>query len=197
MLKQCDRSMFLENLNTGDLGIILADNFFSTVQNWLRLKLGNPKRASHAFILTDPPILTEANGARASEAKIGKYVGDKTKCWIFRFKPITVDQQKGIQDFAKGIVEGGSPYAIASIIQFGLLYLGIQKKVHDEAGMFCSELAVSALRNEDIPICDDNPSYSITPSSLLSWCFSSDASLRNWVLSSLWDGINYYIEKES
>jgi len=187
--------MFSANLNAGDCGLILSDNIFSTMQNWMRLKNKEPKRASHAFMLTNPPELTEANGLRTKKGEIYKFIGNSTKCWVFRNKKITPGQIDGIQDYCNGIVEGGGTYAVGSILQFALQYIGIRKKLSDETGMFCSELAVRSYRNEKLSICGDRPSYAISPSELLSWFYSDEALKNNWILSSFYDGKYYWIEE--
>lgn len=118
-MRQVDNKMFTANVNPGDIGIILADNFFSTLQNWYRKKIDKaPDRASHGFFCMQSPDIAEANGLYISKATFLKFIGDKTKCWIFRYRRLSNDQTTKMMEYAEGAIDNGGSYSIGGILQF-------------------------------------------------------------------------------
>lgn len=176
-MRPCNDKIFFANLKAGDIGLILADNFFSTMQNWYRLKVEKaPLRASHAFLMTTPPTIAEANGLYISnDASIGKFVGDKTKCWVYRYMSATPDQKRDLMNYCNWAVQAGGTYGVSDILQFGanycLSFIGKRVKWKDNHGEFCSEFCLHGM--DDVgwptPITDDQPIESWSPSLFRSW----------------------------
>jgi hypothetical protein len=183
----------------GDAGIILADNFFSTLQNWYRKKVDKvDDRASHAFIMKRTPAISEANGLYIKEANVTKYLADRKKVWIFRNLNMTTDKAEGILDYCSGAERNGGTYSLKGISQFGLSYFmsffGKKIKFKDQQGSFCSEYLGKALINEGIPFLDGKVDFSATPSFVLDYLLGEKGKADQWILSAYYDGAgNYYI----
>lgn len=190
---ECTNKEFIGSLRAGDIGLILAKNLFSTLQNWRKIKTKATHRASHAFVMRDTPAISEANGLHISNATVTKFVGDTTKCWIFRYEAMTPAQLDDMMDYMDGAVENGGTYSLGGIMQFALQFFGIRKKLTDEQGSFCSEYAVKTILKAGIPFrMGDLKPFEIDPSMLLSWFMSPDAKKLGWYPVAEYDGKTYW-----
>jgi hypothetical protein len=183
-LRKVSQKMLIANAGKGDFGLILSDNFFSTLQNWYRKKIDKaPNRASHAFFVYDPPDIIEANGLYIKQAGFLKYIGDKTKCWFFRYKNLTSTQLDRMIAYAEGAADNGGTYSISGIIQFALRFIGVKKNITNEPGSFCSEFDSNIIKDAGLTYLDKK-SYEITPSVQLSYMLADG--------SPYWDLVGYY-----
>jgi hypothetical protein len=201
-MKKVGMGEFINGLKGGDIGIILAKNFFAVLQNWQRKKFHVPDRASHAFVMLGPPFIAEANGLyiSAPDAKhptkpsIIKYIDGTTQVWIYRNKKATPELFAKALAYVHGATETGGHYGIQGILQFGLQFIGIQKKLVDTKGQFCSEFAVQMLEEMSLPIPKERKAHEITPS-WLKWWFRSKGPDQGYELYGHYDGKgNYYAE---
>jgi hypothetical protein len=191
-MKEITREEWMAKLRPGDIGLILSNNLFSTVQNWLRMKDKNSLRASHGFIIENPPGIIEANGAHVSRSTIGKNVGDTTQCWIFRYPNATREQINLMLAYADGMVDAHGEYSVLGIVQFAMEFFGIRKKFKDEPGVYCTELTGKAILKAGLPYSQE-PAYLITPSDQRSWFV--DRGLAQGVQLPIWyDGKKFYCQ---
>ena len=174
-MKQVTQQELVDSLQLGDIGVILAVNQFSTMQNWQRKKDKVPLRASHGFFMKDTPVIAESNGWEPRCATIYKDIGDKTQCWIFRHPAMTPDKFERMLCYWNGVVEGGGHYGIGSIAQMGLNFLGLQKHMTDAEGEFCSELTGHEILVAPLPYITELKPFEVTPSYQRSW-FEGDGS---------------------
>lgn len=192
-MKSCDQTMFVANIKNGDIGVIQANNFFSTLQKmfWKKFKEGE-LFASHAFYVKDPPKISEANGIIiSSNATFLKNIGDTTKCWIFRNFSATGEQIDDMNGYVQGAEETGGHYSFWGILQFVKAYVTSKKDMKDESGVFCSEYVARIVESAHIPF-TAIPPWQLDPSSLLNWLNSQDARNKRWVNTGYYDGDGHY-----
>jgi len=174
-MKEVSHDDFIKSLNPGDIGLILADNDFSTMQNWQRKKNKVPLRASHGFFMLDTPNIAESNSWKPSAATILKDIGDKTKCWVFRHADMTPEKFEDMRSYWDGFVEGGGHYGIGDIFRIGLNYFGFRTKPDDSDGEFCTELTGHVIVKAKLPYITELKPFEITPSYQRSW-FDEDGN---------------------
>jgi len=197
MIKVASINEFVDGIKPGDIGLICANNFFATLQNWYRKKeKEGPLQASHGFFVPNPPAITEADGLFVSHATFLKDIGDKTKAWFFRWPMLTLDQLDDMVDYTDGMVDAGGHYSVGGICQFGLQFFGVRKKVSNEGGVFCTELTSLTILKAKLPYITDTAPYAITPSHQLNWFMTAGAAL-GWVLAGHYDGAGgYFLQEE-
>lgn len=189
-MRKVDQALFLINLKPGDIGLICSNNFFSTLQNWFRKRFKEGElRASHGFYLNNPPQLIEANSIHISKGEIIKNIGDKTKCWIFRYTKLTREELDSMNDAAEMAIEAGGHYSIAGIIQFAKSFFSKKLNMKDKRGVFCTEFT-SDIILKGVPANDyiqDRKPWQIDPSYQLNW-FSTEGKKHKWELIGFYDG---------
>lgn len=190
------QDVFVKGIRPGDIGLILGDNMFAKLQNLYRNRFKEgPLQASHGFFVRQPPAITEANGAFVSDATFLKNIGDKTKTWFFRYPGITPAQLGDMDDYVDGMVDAGGHYSVGGIMQFGLKFFGIHKKLADEGGVFCTELTGRTILKGGLPYITTMKPFEVTPSLQLNW-FMTGGSLDGWQLAAFYDGKGGYFLKE-
>ena len=117
------------------------------------------------------------------KANIIKNIGDKTECWVFRNLNLDPNQLQAMLAFADGAVESGGRYSVGGIIQFGLQYLGIKKKISDEAGVFCTEFTSRIIDAGGLPYITKLKPFEIAPSYQLNWFLGAEAKSEGWYLA--------------
>ena len=188
----CTHDEWLANLRPGDAGIIDAKNPFAWLQDLYRKKFKEGEHsASHGFVVAEPPTIVESNGWKPSYAFITKFIGDTTKCWVFRNKDMSGVKWEKMKSYADGAIEMGGHYGIGNIIQFGLQFLGIRKKLKDASGQFCSEFSSNLIQETNLPYNVGKPFYEITPSLQLNYFYSEQAKKDGWFLVCEYNGKDY------
>lgn len=189
-----DKDTFIKSIQAGDIGLIHGHNFFAWLQNLYRERFKEgPLEASHGFYVRNPPEITEADGLFVSDATYLKDIGDKTEAWFFRFPQLTAVQLAAMNNYADGMVDSGGHYSVGGIMQFGLQFFGIRKKVANESGMFCTELTGKTILEAGLPYITDTAPFAVTPSHQLNW-FMTSGQLAGWVLAAHYDGNgNYFL----
>ena len=189
-MRKVNQDLFLANLKSGDIGLICSKSLFSTLQNWYRKRFKEGElRASHGFYLNNPPELTEANNILLSKATINKNIGDKTKCWIFRYTKLTHEGLEAMNAAADMAISVGGHYSVEGIWQFAKSFFTKKMNMKDKKGVFCTEFT-SDIILKGIPAKDyiqDRKPWQIDPSYQLNW-FSIDGKLKNWELIGFYDG---------
>jgi hypothetical protein len=183
---QSTKDEFIKLMRPGDIGLILADNFFATMQNWLRVKEKCPQRASHGFLVTNPPEIFESNGLHPSQATIIKNIGDSTKCWLFRHPDMNQEKFHDMMIYKDGCQQMGGHYSVGGIVQFGLQYVGIRKKLSDADGEFCTELTGHMILEAELPYVTELKPYEVHPSYQLSWFLGDGTDPRFYGFSKGW-----------
>lgn len=187
---------FVRSIQPGDIGLILANNMFAKLQNLYRKRFKEgPLQASHGFFVRTPPMISEANGIFVSNATFLKDIGDKTKAWFFRNSALTADRLEDMNDYVDGMLDAGGHYSVGGIMQFGLAFFGLHKKVSDEAGVFCTELTGRTILRGGLPYITDTPVFAVTPSHQLNW-FVEAGRMFGWDLAAHYDGDGGYFLKE-
>jgi hypothetical protein len=194
-VRPATKEEFLASLRSGDIGIIRADNVFAKLQNWYRKKFKEGElAASHGFYVRNPPRIAEANGMFiTNDSTVVKNIGDKTKCWIFRYTLLTAAQRAAMNASADVAVQVGGHYSVGGIAQFALQFFGIRKKLADEGGVFCTEFTGDLIVGAGIPYVEGKGAFEIDPSYQLNWMLSPEAQEKHWILAGLYDGANYLI----
>lgn len=200
-MKQSNHDEFIASLKSGDIGVICSKNIFATLQALYAHRFSEgPIAASHAFYVRNPPRITEANGivikGPSQNTTVLKYVGDQTKCWIFRYSELTPLQLLVMNAYADSAEATGGHYSVGGIWQFAKAWITGHQNESDEGGVFCSELASDIIKAP--PISDfisDRPSWRIDPTYLLNWMLSQDKTLGKWQLAANYDGQNYFVKE--
>lgn len=188
---------WIKDLSPGDIGIILSKNFFSSVQNLQRRKDHNPLRASHCFLVTNPPKIVEANGLFISRGNLTKFIGDTTQVWIFRHKDIQSSKVSLMMAYTDGMIDSQGHYGIGQIVSFGKELLrkvitGKEKRSKDSPGVICSELTGKAIVVAGLPYIKREEPYSVTPSEQRSW-MANEGFIEGWYLALWYDGSNHFL----
>jgi len=190
-----NQGMFIANLKSGDIGIIDARNPFAWLQDLYRKKFHEGEySASHGFCVADPPAIVESNGWKPSYAKITKFIGNTTKCWVFRNTAMNSQKWNNMRSYADGAIEMGGHYGIGNIIQFGLQFLGIRKKITDASGQFCTEFTSNLIEEAGLPYNVGKPFYAVTPSWQLNYMMGEQAKKDGWFLVCEYNGKEYLIK---
>lgn len=205
-MKTVDKETFIKSIRAGDIGIIDAKNVFAVLQSWYAHRFAEgPRHASHAFYVSNPPYITEANGivikGEAQKVTFLKNIGDATKCWFFRYRALTPFQLAVMNAYAISAVQTAGHYSLGGILQFAKSFILGKRDEHDEGGVFCSEfvsdILLSAIPPEDF-IADREP-FQITPTYLLNWMMAP-AAKKAWAMPACYDG-KYFLaddlEKEA
>lgn len=189
-MKTATLDEFLGTLKNGDIGLINSKNFFGFLQNLYRKRFKEgPEQASHSFFMKSPPEISEANGFTVSGgSSVLKFVGDSTKCWIFRFKALTDRQLEQMNDFAAGAEETSGHYSFWGIAQFAKAFILGKRDEKDESGVFCSEYTSRIICAAGINEYCDLPSYQIDPSFQLNWLLEASG----WDLVASYDPVTGY-----
>lgn len=198
-MKELTKTEWLRLLKPADIGLILADNFFSTLQNWKRKQDKNPLRASHGFLIINPPEIIEANGLFVSRSRIGKFVGATTQCWIYRYSNLSEGGMRIMLAYARAMVEAHGQYGVKGIVAFGYEFFkkiitGKDAKIKDYPGVYCTELTGKAIIEAGLPYVTNEPSFEVTPSDQRSW-FDSEGIKVGWVRSLWYDGKKFWAEE--
>jgi hypothetical protein len=184
---------WLAALRPGDIGINLSRNPFAVMQSWYRKRFKEgEEKASHGFILESPPDIIEANGVFTKRARLIKFIGGKTKVWIFRNHRATAHDIRLMLAVAAANVDGGGHYSVFGIMQMAGQFFGIDKKITDKAGNFCTELTSRCIHATDLPYirgADEElmPAHMVTPSLQLNWMLGYGKRV-DWVLGAYYDG---------
>lgn len=193
---QVSQTDWLAALRPGDICLTLGSDLFAKLQNLYRKKFNEgPLQASHGFLLTNPPEIIEADGLFVSRASIIKDVGNSGKCWVFRYMALTPEQQQKMLAYADGAVDAGGHYSVLGIAQFGLHFIGLQKKIGQEGGVFCVELTGNAIIEAKMPYISDRKPYDVTPSFQLNW-FMGPAIPLGYQWAAHYDGAGKFLLNE-
>lgn len=188
----CTREEFISGLMPGDIGLIDGQSFFATLQDWYRKKFHEGEySASHGFMFAEPPTIIESNGFHPSYGSIHKNVGGRTKCWVFRNKAMSMSKFKQMKAYADGAIEMGGHYGIGNIVQFGLKFIGIRKKIKDAQGQFCTEFTSNLIYESNVPYNVLKQFCEITPSLQLNYFMGRIAQLDGWYLALEYNGKEY------
>ncbi len=176
-------SLWMSQLKPCDIVVSLDHKgIASWFQNLYRKKITKAKHsASHAFIVTDPPKISEAEGRTVHSDTIEKYLTDHHTVWVFRYKGMRNEQIGRMRAFVNGSEQSGGTYAWGGIFEFVKKFFRLKKKTEDERGVFCSEYISRAILAGGLPFIKDKSPWQITPSVLLSW-FIEEAPDRWWAL---------------
>lgn len=192
-MKPCTRDEFIACLKTGDIGLIDARNPFAWLQDLYRKRFKEGKySASHGFVVAEPPMIVESNGWKPSYGFVTKFIGNTTKCWIFRHKNMTDEKWERMKSYADGAIEMGGHYGIGNIIQFGMKFFGIRKKMKDASGQFCTEFSSNLISEAKLQYNIDKPFYEVTPSHQLNWFMGEKAKRDGWSLVGEYNGKEYF-----
>lgn len=200
-MRSANHDEFIQALKSGDIGLICADNVFAKLQALYAHRFSEGAiGASHAFYVRNPPFITEANGiviqGPSKETTVFKFVGDKTKCWIFRNVDMTPEQLCLMNCFADASETTGGHYSVGGIWQFAKSWVTGRQNESDEGGVFCSELVSDICLEANLkPFPKDRPSWRIDPTYLLNWMLKQDATLGRWQLAANYDGQNYFVKE--
>lgn len=199
-MKPSSHNEFITSLHPGDIGVICANNFFARLQALYAHRFSEgPVAASHAFYVRNPPFITEANGivikGPSKNTTIFKYVGDETKCWVFRYKELTLQQLCLMNCFADAAEQTGGHYSGGGIWQFAKAWITGRQNESDEGGVFCSEFDSDIILSAGLPFISDRPSWRIDPTYLLNWMLGQDRTLGKWQLAANYDGQNYFVKE--
>lgn len=187
------KEVWLAALRAGDIGLSRAFNPFAVVQNWYRKKFKEGAlTASHGFYLREPPKITEANGLFISDnSTIIKNIGDKTLTWVFRNVATTPAQVSLMNAAADMAVKSGGHYSVMGIVQFGIQFFGIRKRLVDEGGVFCTEFTGDLITLAGLPYVQGRSPYEVDPSFQLNWMMG-DGQAVGWRLVGNYDGKGGY-----
>jgi hypothetical protein len=201
-MRRTTQDQFLAAIRRGDIGLNCSNNLFSTLQDWYRRKVDKVEyRASHGFIVKDSPYISEANGPIIKQATITKFIGNTTKCWVFRYKESTPSQIKTMMTYCYSAEKNGGTYSAKGIFQFATNYFAsfFGKKVNfkDQQGTFCTEYSGNAILYSGWPYIKEKESQAISPSYQLSWLMSDEAISLGWELVAHYDGEGGFFVKNS
>lgn len=184
-MKKTNHDEWINSLETGDICLNLSSNIFSSLQNWYRKKIDkSDHRASHGFIVKTTPIISEANGFYIKSATINKFIGDTTEVWAFRHPAMNTERRDDVINYCEGAEENGGTYSIKGIVEYGLRFIGIKKKISDRPGSYCTEYTGKIIKQIDLPYIKDKETYQVTPSEQLSWFLSEkDGKRLGWELA--------------
>lgn len=190
------KERWLSLLEPGDIGLTCSRNLFATLQNWYRKKFKEgPERASHGLVIAEPPEIVESNGLHPSYGKIIKNIGDTTKVWVFRHPGMTPVKWALMEAYANGFIQGGGHYSVGGIVQFGLQFFGIRKRLTDAKGQFCTEFSGNMIITAGLPYITDRKAWEITPTDQLNW-FVGPAQDVGWISALSYDGNGHYWANE-
>lgn len=196
---------FLAYIKAGDVGVIKADNLFAKLQALYAHRFDEgPIAASHAFYVSNPPFITEANGilikGEPQNVTFLKYVGDETKAWFFRYPNLDPIQLARMNTYAQAAVACGGHYGVGQIWQFFRSWITGKQNECDEGGVVCSEFVSDIVRAAPIAEFLDPaiPSWRIDPTRLLNWlAVQGNQNPPPWRLAAYYDGGGrYQIDEE-
>jgi hypothetical protein len=185
---------FLGTLRSGDIALISSKNLFATIESWYAKKFNEGSvLASHGLYLREPPRIAEANGLWVSnDSSVIKYIGDTTKCWVFRYSGITPEQVAEMNAAADMAVDAGGHYSIGGILEFGLQFFGIKKHLSNENGVFCTKFTGDLITLAGLPYVPGKQTFEVDPTAQLTW-FLGDGAKAGWVLVASYDGAQNYL----
>ena len=188
--------VFVSSVKAGDVGLLKAENHFAWFQDLYRRRMGEgDQKASHGFIVKEPPMISEANGPHIQEATFLKNIGSSTRCWFFRLKEIKGIHVDKMMDYCRGSEETDGIYSVHGILEFIKSFLFKKRDWKDRKGVFCSEYVsriIIAAGLGDRYITTRDP-WEISPSFQLNWLCSDEARRFGWVLAAYYDGQDYNI----
>lgn len=200
-MRKVTQEQFVKAIKAGDVGIIKADNLFAKAQMLYSHRFNEGEaHASHAFYVSNPPFITEANGLVIKGEPQGvtflKNIGDKTKCWFFRYGKLSPAQLQIMNAYAKAGVDTAGHYSVGGILQFAKAFITGKKDEKDEGGVFCSEF-VSDIVLSAIPPADyiaNAKTWQVTPTLLLNWMMNLESAVKSWTFPAYYDGAgNYFL----
>lgn len=184
---------FVASIRNGDVGLICAKNFFATLQNLYRKKFNEGlAQASHGFIMKDSPHISEANGIVIKPATVMKFIGDSTKCWLFRYSRLAPQQLSGMNLYIAGAEETAGHYSVGGIVQYAKSFLTGKEEKKDEQGVFCTEYTSRIIIANGLEFVEGRDPWEIDPSYQLNWFLCDEARRKGWVLAAHYDGAGNY-----